>query len=119
MTLQKAKSIARHLGLTLRQLRSSIRTRARFQRALSIMEVEMEVLMFFVVWIGWSILNGVLASRRGHSPGGPVAVSLIISPLIVTLILLCMRKRMPAIVRQARENVERERLEAYFRKQQV
>jgi len=73
--------------------------------------------ILIALWVAWSFLNGGLAYKRGHSPAGPIVASLVLSPLLGTVILLCMKPRVTVLVRQARQNVERERLEAYFRQQ--
>jgi hypothetical protein len=39
----------------------------------------------------------VLASERGHSPAGPFIASLTLSPMLVTIILLCMEKTRTAL----------------------
>ena len=57
----------------------------------------MELVLFVLIWLGWSLLNAALAHRRGRSGINWFIASVLLSPVLVTVILLAMK---PGLTRE-------------------
>jgi hypothetical protein len=45
------------------------------------------------IWIGWTVVNGMVADKKGYSVGWCMAGSLVFSPFLVYLYLLAIPKQ--------------------------
>ena len=72
----------------------------------------MEILLIICIWIVLLVLIGKMASARGRSEAGYIALGLILSPLVSIIILLILGK---TDERKEEEEEERIRREEYIR----